>query len=203
MTDPAAAAASAREILANLLRLSSFDFDAVESREEDGQCILSIRSSDPARIIGRMSQTLDAFQFLVNRIQSARHENAPYCLVDTGDYRVQRRKKLEEEALRGAETVRRTGRPWRMRPLNSLDRRVVHHFLRGEADLATESDIADRDGRKRVVIYPRRPGVPVPPAVPAEEPPAGPEPADAPAEAHPAGAGALADAIPLDGESAI
>lgn len=202
MTDPAAVSASAREILSNLLRLSSFEFDGVDSRDEDGQCILSIRSSDPARIIGRMSQTLDAFQFLVNRIQSSRFAETPYCLVDAGDYRLQRRRKLEEEARRGAETVRRTGRPWRMRPLNSLDRRVVHHFLRGESDLVTESDTADRDGRKRVVIYPRRPGGGVPPAGAAEEPSTPAESPAAPASPLPAGAGALADAIPMDGDAA-
>lgn len=196
MTDTATVLASAREILVNLLRLSSFSFDDVETREEDGQCILSIRSSDPARIIGRMSQTLDAIQFLVNRIQSARFDDAPYCLVDTGDYRVQRRRKLEEEARHGAETVRRTGRPWRMRPLNSLDRRVVHHFLRGEGDLRTESDMPDHDGRKRVVIYPLRPGAPVPPETPAGEPPAALE--SAPAPELRADAGALAAEISLD-----
>lgn len=158
-------ASSAREILETLLRHTGLSYKEIRTADEDGQTVFTVESDDAARIIGRMSQTLDALQFLVNRIQSARYPDAPYCLVDTGGYRLQRKEKLVAEALRGADIVARTGRPWHMPLLNSLDRRVIHRALADRADLRTESGPPDHTGRKRVVIYPV--GAPSAPAEPA------------------------------------
>lgn len=145
---------SAREILESLLKGTELEYTGIQFTEVDGQMVFTIETTDPGRIIGRTSQTLDALQFLVNRLQSNRFENAPYCLIDTGGYRATRREKLEADARAAAESVKTSGKPWRMPLLNSLDRRVIHKVLQDDADIRTESGPADADGRKRVVVYP-------------------------------------------------
>jgi len=147
---------AAREILDNLLRLCGFAVAQIEEAEDGNQLEFRIESEDNGRLIGRMSQTLDALQFLVNRVMSRRFDDAPYCVVDVGGYRARRKEKLVADALAAAEQVRQTGRAWRMPLLNSMDRRVIHKALLEVPDVETHSEDADFDGRKRVVITPVR-----------------------------------------------
>ncbi|MBR6021444.1 MAG: KH domain-containing protein [Kiritimatiellae bacterium] len=145
-------AAAARDILDNLLRLGEFSVSGIEQGEDQGQIEFRVASEDNGRLIGRTSQTLDAIQFLLNRIMSRKFDDAPYCVVDVADYRARRREKLVGDALAAAEEVLATGRPWRMPMLNSMDRRVIHRALAEVEGIETHSEDPDYTGRKRVVI---------------------------------------------------
>ena len=90
---------SAQTILTNLLRLLEFADARIESAVADGQIFFQIETADAGRIIGRNSQTLDAIQFLLNRLFSRQYEESPYCVVDAGQYRARRREKLLADAL--------------------------------------------------------------------------------------------------------
>ena len=94
-TDPSMQeyADTAREILGNLLRLLQLDVAVPEATEEGGQLFFQIETEEAGRIIGRACQNLDALQFILNRMMSRRFEDAPYCVVDAGHYREQRREK--------------------------------------------------------------------------------------------------------------
>ena len=143
---------AAQDILSNLLRLLQFDAALAEPAVEGGQIFFQIESEEAGRIIGRTCQNLDALQFVLNRMMSRRFDDAPYCVVDAGHYREQRREKLLADAEAALERVRRTGRPWRMPLLNAMDRRVIHQALKNCPDIDTHSEDEEPDGRKRVVI---------------------------------------------------
>ena len=144
--------ASAQTILGNLLRLLEFDDARLETATADGQVYFQIVTADAARLIGRTSQTLDAIQFLLNRMLSRQYEESPYCVVDAEHYRERRREKLLADAHEALERVRQNGRPWRMPPLNSMERRIIHQALKDLPDIRTHSEDEDSEGRKRVVI---------------------------------------------------
>ena len=143
---------SAQAILGELLRLLEFDDAHLETSVSEGQIFFQIVSADAGRIIGRTSQTLDAIQFLLNRLLSRKYEESPYCVVDAEHYRERRREKLLADAREALERVRQNGHPWRMPLLNSMERRIIHQALKDCPDIRTHSEDEDSEGRKRVVI---------------------------------------------------
>ncbi len=143
---------SARGILEDLLRLLQFDDARIDATVEDDQIFFQIDSADAGRIIGRTSQTLDAIQFLVNRLMSRRHDDAPYCVVDAENYRARRREKLLADAREALDHVRATGQSRRMPLLNAMDRRLIHQALKDCPDIDTYSEDPEPDGRKRLVV---------------------------------------------------
>ena len=144
---------SAQTILSDILRLLEFDDATVEATvEADNQIYFQIVTADAGRIIGRTSQTLDAIQFLLNRLLSRKYEESPYCVVDAEHYRERRREKLLADAREALERVRQNGHPWRMPLLNSMERRIIHQALKDCPDIRTHSEDEDSEGRKRVVI---------------------------------------------------
>lgn len=153
-TDPSMQeyAVAAREILSTLLDLLQLEAQLPEPAIEDDQLFFQIETPDAGRVIGRTAQNLDALQFILNRMMSRRFEDAPYCVVDAGHYREQRREKLLADASAALERVRQTGRPWRMPLLNSMERRIIHQALKNCPDILTHSEDEEPDGRKRVVI---------------------------------------------------
>ena len=166
---------SAQTILGDLLRLLEFEDVRVETAEEDGQIFFQIVTPDAGRIIGRTSQTLDAIQFLLNRLLSRKYEESPYCVVDAEHYRERRREKLLADASEALARVRQTGHPWRMPLLNSMERRIIHQALKDLPDIRTHSEDEDAEGRKRVVISINEDFHPAAPAgEPAAPPPAAP-----------------------------
>ena len=144
--------AAAQAILEDLLRLLEFEDARLETSVDDGQIYFQIVTADAGRIIGRTSQTLDAIQFLLNRLFSRKFEDSPYCVVDAEHYRERRREKLLADTQEALERVRQNGTPWRMPLLNSMERRIIHQALKDCPDVQTHSEDEDSDGRKRVVI---------------------------------------------------
>jgi spoIIIJ-associated protein len=143
---------ASQSILEELLRLMEFEDARLEATLAEDQIFFQIITEDAGRIIGRTSQTLDAIQFLLNRLLSRKYDESPYCVVDAEHYRERRREKLLADVKEALERVRANGQSWRMPLLNSMERRIVHQALRDCPDVRTESEDEMSDGRKRVVI---------------------------------------------------
>ena len=161
---------AAQPILEDLLRLLEFEDARLETSVEEGQIFFQIVTADAGRLIGRTSQTLDAIQFLLNRLLSRRYEDSPYCVVDAEHYRERRREKLLADTREALERVRQTGHPWRMPLLNSMERRIIHQALKDLPDIRTHSEDEDSEGRKRVIISIAEDFQPATPLSPPAEP---------------------------------
>ncbi len=61
-----------------------------ESQNESGNLVLQIYTEESARIIGRDGETLEALQFLVNRLIQAKDKDAAKVIVDCEHYRSMR-----------------------------------------------------------------------------------------------------------------
>ncbi len=124
--------------------------------EEPGSRVLTVDGPGCALLIGRRGQTLDAVEYLVNRVMT-RGAGAARITIDAARYRERRRESLEELAGRVAAKVRKSGIPVTLNPMSPRDRRTVHLALRDAPGVTTHS-LGDGRYRKLVVAPAGGPG---------------------------------------------
>jgi spoIIIJ-associated protein len=164
-TDPAAAASvvpasmrlgdevsdHARRVLEDLVRRMGFASQVAIEAGQDGP-LLQISGDNTNVLIGKHGQTLDALEYLVNRIVSREEEAATRIHVDCEQYRVKRQRSVEQLALRMGEEAKRKGRSVTLNPMSPRDRRIVHLTLQGDPGVTTRS--AGDGFFRQVVISP-------------------------------------------------
>ncbi len=132
------AAQSARKILEDILRLLEMPA-AVEYRVEPERIILNIKGDGSGLLIGRKGQTLDALEYLVNKMVHKDVEGKKRIIVDTENYRARREESLVQLAQRLGEKAKKLGRPVTISPMNAHDRRIIHLALQEDKSLRTRS----------------------------------------------------------------
>jgi spoIIIJ-associated protein len=155
-TADTSALAERREAAAKVLReiLERMGIDAEVSAFDDGErVILDAHGSESGLVIGKKGATLDALQYVINRIVSKRPNEGPGIVVDAEGYRGRREDSLADLARRLAEKAMKTGRPVPVEPMSPHDRRIIHVTLAEHEGVTTESE---GEGLfRRVVIYPK------------------------------------------------
>jgi spoIIIJ-associated protein len=144
---------TAVSVIQSILRTFGIESTIDEYEGEDGDIILDIVGGDLAILIGRHGKTLDALQTLVSAATSRQLGFRYPILVDVEGYRGRRREKLEDIARRTADRVARQGRPVRLRPMTSYERRVIHMALREDRRVMTASD--GEEPSRAVVVAPK------------------------------------------------
>jgi spoIIIJ-associated protein len=136
----------AREVLAKLLQAMGLEAEVV-GQEDVERITLEIKGAETGLVIGKKGQTLDALQYLVNKIVSNKLPEGPDgerggkpINVDAEGYRGRRAESLIELAHRLAEKARRTGRPVEAEPMSPADRRVIHVALAEMEGVTTRSE---------------------------------------------------------------
>jgi spoIIIJ-associated protein len=124
------------------------------SEPEENVWMLSVAGSGTGLVIGRHGQTLDAIEYLLNRILAQQGVISRRILLDVEGYRARRQESLEETARRLAARVRESGSPAALSPMSARDRRIVHLTLNDDRDVSTLSE--GEGAYRRVVIVPRR-----------------------------------------------
>jgi spoIIIJ-associated protein len=114
-----------------------------------------VEAEDSGRLIGRQGQTLSDLRYLLNRILFEQDQQAPKVTVDVGGYRAEARAALIQKAQEAAEKVRRSGDLVEMEPLSAYDRRIVHHALKDDPDVTTQSVEVDGTNKKVILLRPR------------------------------------------------
>jgi spoIIIJ-associated protein len=151
------ALAEQRERAASVLReiLDRMGIEAEVSAFDDGErIILDAHGSESGLVIGKKGATLDALQYLVNRIVFTKPVEGALVIVDAEGYRGRREDSLSDLARRLAEKAVRSGRPVPVEPMNAHDRRIVHMALADHPEVMTESE--GEGMARRVVIFPKR-----------------------------------------------
>ena len=119
----------------------------------DGCWPFLVKGSDAGIAIGRHGQTLDAIEYLLNRIAAQRSGAPERIELDVEGYRQRRRESLEATARRAASKVKETGMPAALNPMNPRERRIVHLVLNEDRDVSTRSE--GEGSFRRVMIVPR------------------------------------------------
>jgi spoIIIJ-associated protein len=143
-------AEEAQDILDGLLY--RMDLDAsVDIREDGERVVLDVTGPDAGRAIGRKGQTLDALQFLVNKIVNRFPRGRRHVIVDSGDYRERHDNGLISMAKRQAKRAVQQGKVITLEPMSARDRRVIHLSLAKFPGVTTKSDGEGLGRRIRII----------------------------------------------------
>jgi spoIIIJ-associated protein len=145
-----------KELLDTILGYLGFVVQIEEMQNESGNLVLQIYTEESARLIGRDGETLEAIQFLVNRLIQAKDKAAPKVMVDCEHYRSMREDKIVQRVRELAERVRISGRSLQLEPMNSYERRIVHNAFKDDPEIGTWSP-SDSARIKQITLLKRQP----------------------------------------------
>ncbi|HJT45764.1 MAG TPA: R3H domain-containing nucleic acid-binding protein [Chthoniobacterales bacterium] len=145
-----------KELLDDILGFLGFVVEIQESQNEAGNLVLQIYTEESGRLIGRDGETLEAIQFLLNRLVQSHDKDAPKVVVDCEMYRSMREDRIVQRVRELAERVRVTGRSLQLEPMNSYERRIVHNAFKDDPDIATWSP-SDSARIKQITLLKRQP----------------------------------------------
>lgn len=111
----------------------------IQKSDRGGRLLLNIKGDGSGIFIGRKGQTLEALQFIINKMHLKQTGRAEHIIVDSEGYTDRRISKLREKAHSLAEKVQYSRRPQTSEPLNAHDRRIIHTSLRNLESIITRS----------------------------------------------------------------
>lgn len=111
----------------------------VEVKKREDQILLNIHCDNENFLIGRRGSTLDAVQYLVNRMANKHAKEKIQVVLDTSNYRFNRKDRLQKLALKLSRKVKMTGKPVTVSPMNPHDRRIIHLALQDDPTIKTLS----------------------------------------------------------------
>jgi spoIIIJ-associated protein len=155
--DRAAAADAMREFLEKTVRAAGFQLKVTVREIEpgaagDAEIIADLDGRDKELLLERSADVLKALEHLVFkalRLEPAYHEKVH---LDCGGYRALRFEELKMTARVAAERVQTSKQPFRLNPMSSRERRIVHLAVKDMPGIRTESIGVGED--RQVVIHP-------------------------------------------------
>lgn len=128
----------------------------IVSRTEEDRIFLEVSGGNSGVLIGKRGQTLEAIQYVVEKMTNARSEHRIRVHVDVEGYLRNRADHLEKMAARLAEKAKRNRKPASLGQLNPHDRKVVHLALKEDSAVRTQS--LGNGYYRKLVIYPKKKG---------------------------------------------
>ena len=142
-----------QEALQRIIDLITTDA-TVSVKEGTGRIYFKVKGGNAAVLIGKHGQTLEAIQYLVEKIVNKQQKERIRIHVDVEGYLKNRRISLQKLAARMAEKVKRTGKPATIDPMNAHDRRIVHIALKDDNVVRTQS--VGEGVMRKLVILPKK-----------------------------------------------
>jgi spoIIIJ-associated protein len=155
--DKQAAADALREFLEKTVRAAGFQLKVTvhvvaPDAGGDAEVIADIDGKDKELLLERGAEVLKALEhlaFRALRLETAFHEKIH---VDCGGYRALRFEELRMTARVAAERVQTSKQAFRLNPMSSRERRIVHLALKEMPGIRTESVGVGEE--RQVVIHP-------------------------------------------------
>jgi len=127
---------------------------SVDQKKE--KLFFRITGGDSGVLIGKRGQTLEAIQYLLEKMINIKSTTRVRVVVDVEGYLEKRKINLKQMAARMAEKARRTQKPVTIGQMNAHDRRIVHIHLKDDKGVRTQS-IGEGYYRK-LMIFPKKKG---------------------------------------------
>ncbi len=142
----------AKKYLEDLLSFFGLNTDVRATNSEDEVIELSVPSTHlNGFLIGQRGETMHALQFLVSSALKSNNFEITRVNVDVADYKLQRSRRLADQAEEWIDEVKKSGKKMDLRPMNASDRRTVHKVA-NEHGVKTESVGEGRD--RHIVLHP-------------------------------------------------
>ena len=142
------------EFLRNTLNAMDMEVEIKSEIDSDGALSINMTGEHMGILIGKRGQTLDALQYLANRVANKHQEGYVRVKLDTENYRARREETLRHLAKNIAHKVKRTRRPVALEPMNPYERRIIHSALQSYPYVTTHSE-GEEPYRKVVVTLKR------------------------------------------------
>ena len=143
----------AQETLERIISLMSLD-SKVSGEKKGDDLVLNIEGSNTGILIGYKGRTLEALEYIVNKVVNKAAEKKVRVILDSENYRQRREESLQRLALKMGDQAKRTGKTVTMNAINPHDRRIIHLTLKGDPQVQTKSD--GEGLLKKVYIIPNR-----------------------------------------------
>jgi len=155
--DRQAAADALRQFLEKIVRAAGLQLKVTVHAAEpgaggDAEVLADLDGRDKELLLERGAELLKALEhlaFRALRLEPAYHEKIH---LDSGGYRALRFEELRMTARVAAERVQTSKQPFRLNPMSSRERRIVHLTLKDIPGVRTESVGAGDE--RQVVIHP-------------------------------------------------
>lgn len=136
------------------LKAMNMEVEITSSIDEDGALCVDMKGDHMGILIGKRGQTLDALQYLANRVANKHQAGYVRVKLDTENYRARREETLKHLAKNIAHKVKRSRRPVALEPMNPYERRIIHSALQSDPYVTTHSE-GEEPYRKVVVTLKR------------------------------------------------
>lgn len=141
----------AQLFLQTLLQKMSIHYSNINSRIEGKTLYLEINGSqDSGFLIGKGGSMLDNLQYLINRVFED-DSTLEKIYLDIDGYRVRQADNYLKPYLSSILSVKVSGKPITLEPMNSSERRIIHRFVEQEKNLRTLT-IGEGE-KKRIVVF--------------------------------------------------
>ncbi len=144
----------AKNILQNMVDLITVDARVSVDEREPRSLFFEIKGGNSAMLIGKRGQTLEAIQYLIEKIINAHVSERVRVQVDVEGYLNNKTESMQRLAKRLSQKAKKSGKPVTIGQLNSQDRRIIHMVLKDDHGVRTQS-VGDGAYRK-LVIFPRK-----------------------------------------------
>lgn len=140
--------------LRDTLNAMGMTVELISDVDADGALGIEMKGENMGLLIGKRGQTLDALQYLANRVANKHQDGYVRVKLDTENYRARREETLKNLAKNIAYKVKRSKRPVSLEPMNPYERRIIHAALQSDPYVTTHSE-GEEPYRKVVVTLKR------------------------------------------------
>jgi len=126
----------------------------VHVKKERKKIIYKITGGNSAVLIGRHGKTLEAIQYLTEKVVNRKTDFKVVVEVDVEDYLETKKRTLIKIAEKKAHKAKETGRPVTIGKMNAYERRIVHLALKKVEFVKTKS--VGNGSLRKVVIFPKK-----------------------------------------------
>ena len=134
--------------IVNLMNLRT----RVTSWEDEEEIHVDVWGDGLGILIGKGGTTLQALQDLVTIIVRRNCSEDRRIIVDVERYRERKKQKLREYAERMAEKAVVAGKPIKLEPMGSRERKIIHDALKDIPGVESKSE--GEEPQRRVIIFP-------------------------------------------------
>jgi spoIIIJ-associated protein len=128
------------DYLTDIIKQSGLSVHVQVEERNMRACRCQLAGHDAFQLIGKHGKTLNALQFLAERVVNTQSDHRINLMLDAENYRETRKRALIDLAQRIAEKTIKTGRPHRFEPMPAFERKIVHHALSGNKKIQTFSN---------------------------------------------------------------
>ena len=143
-----------KDVSSDLIGSLGFEVEPIVTHG-DGVVMINVQCDDPALLIGRGGEGIDALQHILRAMLT--HdlmEKRASVVLDIANYRDKKNERVQKNAREKALQVLSTGIEEVLPPMSSYERRLVHILIRNIADVETESKGEGRE--RKIVIRPKK-----------------------------------------------